>query len=72
MRGGAEALGSGELQQDELRTAALAMKIKLEEIESQPNAGGLENAFQTAKRKQVQAIMATANRHFFAERKRIV
>jgi putative tryptophan/tyrosine transport system substrate-binding protein len=44
----------------------------LEEIETQPDAKGLESAFQTAKQKQVGAIMTTAGRRFFAERKRIV
>src|SRR4029434_6782056 len=51
---------------------ALALKLKLEEIETQPDAKGLETAFQTAKQKQVSAIMTTTNRPFFAERKRIV
>jgi putative tryptophan/tyrosine transport system substrate-binding protein len=44
----------------------------LEEIETQPDAKGLESAFQTAKQKQVKAIMTTASTGFFAERKRIV
>jgi len=44
----------------------------LEEIETQPDAKGLESAFQTAKQKQVGAMMTTAGRRFFAERKRIV
>ena len=61
-----------ELQLKELRAAALALKLKLEEIETQSDAKGLESAFQTAKQKQVNAIMTTANRTFFAERKRIV
>ena len=56
----------------ELRPAALALKLKLEEIETQPDAKGLESAFQTAKQKQVGAIMTIATRPFFAERKRIV
>jgi ABC-type uncharacterized transport system substrate-binding protein len=56
----------------ELRPVALALKLKLEEIETQRDAKGLESAFQTAKQKQVGAIMTTANRTFFAERKRIV
>ena len=60
------------LQLKELRPAALALKLKLEEIETQPDAKGLESAFQTAKQKQVGAIMTTASRRFFAERKRIV
>ena len=61
-----------DLQLKELRPAALALKLKLEEIETQPDAKGLESAFQTAKQKQVNAIMTTATRPFFAERKRIV
>ena len=61
-----------DLQLKELRPAALALKLKLEEIETQLDAKGLESAFQTAKQKQVGAIMTTANRRFFAERKRIV
>jgi putative tryptophan/tyrosine transport system substrate-binding protein len=61
-----------DLQMKELRPAALALKLKLEEIETQPDAKGLESAFQTAKQKQVNAIMTTATRSFFAERKRIV
>ena len=61
-----------DLQLKELRPAAVALKLKLEEIETQPDAKGLESAFQTAKQKQVNAIMTTAGRRFFAERKRIV
>ena len=47
------------------------MKLNLEEIESQRDAKGLESAFQTAKQKQVGAIMTTSATAFFAERKRI-
>ena len=50
----------------------LRAKAKLEEINTQPDAKGIEIAFQTAKQKQVGAIMTTAGRVFFAERKRIV
>jgi putative ABC transport system substrate-binding protein len=59
-------------QLTEIRPAALALKIELEEIKTQPNPKDLERAFQTAKQKQVGAIMTTSNRPFFAERKRIV
>jgi putative tryptophan/tyrosine transport system substrate-binding protein len=59
-------------QLKELRPAALALKLKLEEIETQPDPKGLESAFQTAKQKQVGAIMTQAGPRFFAERKRIV
>jgi putative ABC transport system substrate-binding protein len=61
-----------DLQLKELRPAALGLKLKLEEIDTQPDAKGLESAFQTAKQKQVGAIMPTALRAFNAERKRIV
>jgi putative ABC transport system substrate-binding protein len=61
-----------ELQLKELRLAALALKLKLEEIETQPDAKGLESAFQTAKQKQVGAIMTLSGPRLFAERKRIV
>ena len=59
-------------QLKEIRPAALALKLKLEEIETQPNPKALESAFQTAKQKQVGAIMTTVSRPFFGERKRIV
>jgi putative tryptophan/tyrosine transport system substrate-binding protein len=63
---------AGELQLKELRPAAVALKLKLEEIETQPDSKSLENAFQVAKREQVNAIMTIAIRQFFAERKWIV
>ena len=61
-------------QLKEIRPAALGLKLKLEEIETQLDTKGLglESAFQTAKQKQVDAIMTTVSRPFFAERKRIV
>jgi len=61
-----------DLQLKEIRPAALALKLKLEEIDAQPDAKGLEDAFQTAKQKQVNAIMTMSTGPFFAERKRIV
>ena len=61
-----------DLQLKELRLSALALKLKLEEIDTQLDANGLENAFQTAKQKQVGAIMTTINFNFFGERKWIV
>ena len=53
-----------DLQRKELRPAAPALKLKLEEIETQPDAEGLESAFQTAKQKQVNAIMTTTGLPF--------
>jgi putative tryptophan/tyrosine transport system substrate-binding protein len=63
---------SRDLQLKDLRPAAPALKLKLEEIETQLDAKGLESAFQTAKQKQVGAIMTASGRRFFAERKLIV
>ena len=71
-------MGSGatsvaqDLQLKELRPAALALKLSLEEIKHEPDAKGLEKAFETAKQKQVGAIMTSAGRLLFGERKRIV
>ena len=50
----------------------MALKLKLEEIETQPDAKGLESSLQTAKQKQANAIMTLTTRPFFAQRKRIV
>jgi ABC-type uncharacterized transport system substrate-binding protein len=50
----------------------VALKLKLEEIDTPADAKGLESAFQTAKQKQVNGIMTTGARSFFTERKRIV
>jgi putative ABC transport system substrate-binding protein len=61
---------AASLQLENLTAAAVALKLKLEEIKTQ--AEELETAFQTAKQKQVGAIMTTTTRGFFAERKRIV
>jgi ABC-type uncharacterized transport system substrate-binding protein len=63
---------AGDPQLKELRPAALALKIKLEEIETAFDPKSLDHAFQIAKQKQVNAIMTTAGRPLFAERKRIV
>jgi putative ABC transport system substrate-binding protein len=62
---------TADLQLKELRDAASAMSLKLEEIETQPGVKGLEHAFQTAEQNKVNAIMSTVVRGFFAERKRI-
>jgi putative tryptophan/tyrosine transport system substrate-binding protein len=45
------------LQLKELRPAAQVLKLKLEEIETQPDPKGLASAFKNAKQKQVNAIM---------------
>src|SRR5262245_24570368 len=66
------ARASSELQVKELRAAAQVLRLQLEEIETQADRKGLESAFQTAKQKQVGAIITTTTRPFFAERKRIV
>ena len=58
-----------DLQLKELRPAAVALKLKLEEIETQLDAKGLESAFQTAKQKQVGAIMTITGRPLFRRKK---
>jgi len=64
--------GGGDFQLKELMSAAQALKLRLEEIKTEPNPKGLESAFQSAKQRQVHAIMTSAGRRFFAERKRVV
>ena len=59
-------------ERKEIGPAALALKVKLEEIETHPDAKGLESVFKTAKQKQVGAIMMPAGRRFSSKRKRIV
>ena len=61
-----------DLQLKELKPAAAALKLKLEEIESRADAEELESAFKTAKQKKVDALTTTASRAYFGERKRIV
>jgi putative ABC transport system substrate-binding protein len=61
-----------DIQLQELRPAAVALNVKLEEIETRPEAKALESAFQTAKQKKVNAILTTASQAYFAHRTRIV
>ena len=61
-----------ELQLKELRVAAPALKVELEEIKTEVDGQSLESAFKTAKQKEVKAIIMTSIRVFFVERKRIV
>jgi putative ABC transport system substrate-binding protein len=61
-----------ELQLKELRSAAVALKLRVEEIETQRDNNSLESAFQTAKEKQVGAILTTGTPFFFSERKWLV
>jgi len=63
---------AGDLPVKQLRAAALSLKLKLEEIDTQFDDKGLESAFQTAKTKQVGAVSTSGAPPFFAERKRIV
>jgi putative ABC transport system substrate-binding protein len=61
-----------DLQMKDLRPAAVALKLKLEEIETPFDAKGLESFFKAAKQKQVGAIMTGPGPSYFTERKRIV
>ena len=60
---------AASLQMKEIRPAAVALKLKLEEIETQTDAKGLESAFKTAKQKQVSAIMTITSSRFNGEKK---
>jgi putative tryptophan/tyrosine transport system substrate-binding protein len=68
----AGAPAASDLPLKELRAAAPVLNLKLEEIETEADATGLEGAFRTAKQKQVNAFMTGGGRGFFAGRKRIV
>jgi putative tryptophan/tyrosine transport system substrate-binding protein len=63
---------SMQLQLKALRAAASELKIRLEEIKTEPDAVALESAFKAAKQKRVDAMMTVTTRPFFAQRKRIV
>ena len=63
---------ASDLQMKDLRAAAQALKLKLEEIDTTYDAKGLESAFKTASQKQVGAIMMSAGLPYLGERKRIV
>jgi putative tryptophan/tyrosine transport system substrate-binding protein len=60
------------LQVKDLKAAATALKLILEEIETQTNRKELETAFELAKKKQVNGFLTTSNRPFFAERNSFV
>ena len=64
--------GGGVPVLSDLRAAAPVLKLILEDIESEANAKGLENAFRTAKQKQVGALVIFGGFRFLAERKRII
>src|SRR5262249_2268554 len=63
---------STDLQLKKLSSGAAVLKLEVAEIETQPDPKGLENAFQTAKQKRVNAVMTLTSPFFFGERKRIV
>jgi len=66
-----DAAVSDQLQMKEVRVAAVALKLKLEEITTRLDSKALESAFQSLKQNQVGAILLVGRR-FFAERKRVV
>jgi ABC-type uncharacterized transport system substrate-binding protein len=61
----------GVSQLKELRAAAAALKLNLVEIHIETEKQ-LEIAFETAKKKQVGAIVVSGARRFFSERKKII
>jgi putative ABC transport system substrate-binding protein len=65
------ALGTDRQVRD-LKPAAAALNLQIDEIATKVDAQGLESALQAAKQKRAGAIMTTSATIFFAERKRIV
>jgi putative ABC transport system substrate-binding protein len=63
---------SQDLQLQEFRLAAMALKLKLQEIDAQANSKDLEKGFEIAKQQHVNAIITPSNRPYFAQRKEIV
>jgi putative tryptophan/tyrosine transport system substrate-binding protein len=59
-------------QMKDLTPAAVALKLKLEEIKTEPDMKSLDIALKNAKQKQVGAIITGSGSRLFAERKRIV
>ena len=60
-----------DLQVQEIKRAAGWLSLKIKEIEVQRDSRGLENALGGTKQ-QVDAIMTTSNRPFFAQRQEII
>ena len=71
MRAGVGA-GTGQRQQmEEIRAAALVLKVILVELATEMESDALENVFRTATQQQVDAIVPTAGRQTLAARKPI-
>jgi putative ABC transport system substrate-binding protein len=62
----------GELQLKEMRAAAVALGLTLEEVGAASDPEKLVNAFQTAVRKRVHSIITTSGAVVFAEKKSII
>jgi putative tryptophan/tyrosine transport system substrate-binding protein len=60
------------LQLKEVRSAALALNIRLEEIETKVLPNDLDGAFRNAAQKQINAIITASQRVFSTERNRLV
>lgn len=64
--------GTGQQQQmEEIRAAAAALKVSLQELVTELDADALENAFKTAAQDRLNAIIPTASRQILAARKPI-
>lgn len=61
-----------DLQLQEIRSAAAALNLGLEEADSEPNLKSLERAFQLMQQIPVNGVITTSNRPFFSARKHIV
>jgi len=71
MRAGVGA-GTGQQQQmDEIRSAATALKLALQELPTELNADELDRTFKSAANQRINAIIPTAGRQTFAARETI-
>jgi len=63
--------GTGRQQVTELQATAPPLKVALQELGVRSEPGSIEDAFQTAAQKRIDAIITVANPFFFGERRRI-
>jgi putative ABC transport system substrate-binding protein len=71
MRAGTGAATGQQQQMDEIRAAASALKLNLQELATELDFETLERTFKAAAQQQINAIIPTAGRQTFAARKSI-
>jgi putative ABC transport system substrate-binding protein len=65
--------GTGaSLQMNAIMTAAAALKVKVDILETQLDRAGMESVFETVKQRRIGGIITVTSRRFFTERKLMV